>query len=37
LPIEYRGISLLSVEGETIRDFRADYDSAAFLETAVRE
>ncbi|TWU62179.1 nuclear transport factor 2 family protein [Crateriforma conspicua] len=34
--IDYRGVSLLKIEGQTVRDFRTYYDSAAFVETASR-
>ena len=31
LPIEYNGVSLLDLDGDRIKGFRAYYDSAAFL------
>ncbi|HYF39362.1 MAG TPA: nuclear transport factor 2 family protein [Gemmatimonadales bacterium] len=30
-PIEYRGVSVLEVEGDKVRKFRTYYDSAVFL------
>ena len=30
-PVEYRGVSVLEVEGDRVRKFRTYYDSAVFL------
>lgn len=36
-PIEYRGCSILELEGEKVKRFRTYYDSAAFLDEGTRE
>ena len=34
-PIDYRGVSVLELDGDRVRAFRTDYDCAAFVPTEV--